>query len=541
MMNKLYFRYILFLLFVAVTSNLYAQVPTDPAMTTSVLEILKADRYNFEKRDTSNFISLAGNVVLRKENTLFYCDSAVLDQKQNVVEAFGKVHINDADSVHTYADYMRYVGKEKKAYLRDNVRLTDNKGVLTTNALVYELDTKIGTYKNGGRIVQGSTTLTSIEGIYYGDTQDMYFYQKVVLKDPEYNVFTDTLLYNMNSEVATFLAKTKIVGKDRTIETTSGYYDKKNGKTVFSNRSSIIEKDYELTADRIAFDNKTGFGQAQGNAVYRTKDTANRTTVIANDIKFNRNASSFLATLKPLMIMEQNNDSIFIAADTLYSAKLSDLRKSRQVPEIRDTTAIKDAVANKPKDKDSSSNRFFEAYFHVRIFSDSMQAVADSLFYSLEDSAFRLFKQPVVWSDDNQITGDTIYLYTQYKKPKRLYVYENALAISKVQLEYFNQVRGNSINGHFKEGNIDNLRAKGSAESIYYAVDEDDKFIGVNKSSADVIDMFFTDKKPQRVVFRNDLKGTTYPMRQVDHVEIRLRGFQWLEEIRPKTWQELLQ
>lgn len=538
-MNKLYFRYILLITGVAVSDKLFAQMRADTAAT--VLEILNADRYNFEKEDTSDFISFAGNVVLRKENTLFYCDSAVLDQKQNIVEAFGNVHMNDADSVHTYAGYMRYVGKEKKAYLRDNVQLTDNKGVLTTNALVYELNTKTGTYKTGGKIVQGSTTLTSIEGVYYGDTQDMYFYRKVVLTDPENRVLSDSLLYNLNSEVATFLAKTRIIGKNRTIETTSGYYDKKNGKTVFPDRSTVAEKDYDLTADRMAFDNVSGYGQAQGNAVYRTKDTANRTTVIANDIKFNSKASSFLATLKPLMILEQNDDSVFIAADTLYSAKLTDLRKSRQVPEIRDSASIKDAAANEVNSKDSASDRFFEAYFHVRIFSDSLQAVGDSMFYSAEDSAFRLFKQPVVWSDNHQITGDTIYLYTQSKKPQRLYVYENAIAISKVQQEYFNQVKGNSINGYFKEGNIDNLRAKGSAESVYYAVDEDDKFIGVNTSSADVIDMYFTDKKPQRAVFRKDLKGTMYPMRQVDHVEIRLRGFQWLQDIRPKTWQELLQ
>ncbi len=540
-MKKLKFKYILLFVAIIFCKDVIAQAAVTDTMATasSILEILKADRYNFEKRGQTNFISLAGNVTLKKENTLFYCDSAVLDQNNNIVESFGKVHINDADSVHTYADYMKYIGKEKKAYLRGNVRLTDNKGVLTTSELEYELDGKIGTYKNGGKIVQGNTTLTSTEGIYYGDTQDMYFRKKVVLLDPEYKVYTDTLMYNLNTEVATFLAKTRIIGKERTIETTSGYYDKKNGKTVFSSRSTIIEKDYDLVADRIAYDNTTGFGQAQGNAVYKTKDSGNRTTVIANDIKFNRIASSFLATVKPLMIMEQNNDSIFIAADTLYSARLTDLRKSRPVPEIRDSNAVKKDTAIAKKD--SSSNRFFEAYFNVRIFSDSMQAIGDSLFYSLEDSAFRLFKQPIVWADNNQVTGDTIYLYTKYKKPERMYVYENAMAVSLVQGEYFNQVRGNSINGFFKEGNINNMRARGSSESVYYAVDDKDGFIGVNKSSADVIDMYFVDKKPHRVVFRNDLKGTTYPMRQVDHIEIRLRGFKWLEELRPKTWQELLQ
>jgi hypothetical protein len=52
--------------------------------------------------------------------------------------------------------------------------------------------------------------------------------------------------------------------------------------------------------------------------------------------------------------------------------------------------------------------------------------------------------------------------------------------------------------------------------------------------------MYFENKEPQKVVFRNDLKGTTYPMKQVNHAELRLKGFRWLEDRRPKTWQELL-
>jgi len=536
-MRTSFFTYILFFFSLFFETNVTAQITVDNPGG-SVLEMLHADRYNFRKVDTVTYISLAGNVRMKKENTLFFCDSAVVNQQQNIVEAFGKVHINDADSVHTYSDYMRYVGRERKAYLRNSVRLTDKKSTLTTNELEYEINTKIGTYYKGGKIVTGKSVLNSVEGIYYGDTKDAYFKKNVVLIDPEYRITTDTLLYNLETEVARFVAYTLIISKDRTVKTREGYYDQKNRKALFTKRSHITDKDSDLIADNMAFDDRTGFGQAQGNAEYRTKDTANRTTIFADDIKFNRNASSFIASLKPVMLLEQNNDSIFIAADTLYSAKLSDLRKERDVPVIRDSAYFV-SVGIQQK-KDTNANRFFEAYFNVRIFTDSMQAVGDSLFYSFEDSVFRLFKDPVVWTENNQLTGDTIYLFTLNKKPEKLQVFENGLAISNVQGEYYNQVKGNSINGYFKAGNIDNLRARGNAASIYYAVDDDSAFIGVNQSTADIIDMYFTDKKPQKVIFRNDLKGTTFPMNQVNHTEIRLRGFRWLNDRRPKTWKELL-
>jgi hypothetical protein len=246
------------------------------------------------------------------------------------------------------------------------------------------------------------------------------------------------------------------------------------------------------------------------------------------------------------MIIKQNGDSLFIAADTLYSGKLSQLRKSTTVPVI-----ITDTFAHAPDSAalsiylkktdslnraDTSRDRFFEAYYHVRIYSDSMQAVCDSLFYSGEDSAFRMFTQPIVWNQKNQITGDTIYLFTENKKAKQMYVYFDAMAISGAGHEYYNQIRGRSINAYFKDGEINYMHTKGTqAESVYYAQDEKNKFIGVNKAEADVIDMFFENRKPYKVAMRNNVTGTTYPMKQVNHEELKLKGFKLLDDRRPKS------
>ena len=129
------------------------------------LDIITADRENFKKVEgKGDFLSLAGNVQLKQGVTYFYCDSAVLNQTDNIIEAFGNVHINDADSVQTYSQYLRYLGKEKTAYLRKNVKLTDSKSILTTDELTYNTDTRIGTYLKGGKVIDGSTILTSTEG-----------------------------------------------------------------------------------------------------------------------------------------------------------------------------------------------------------------------------------------------------------------------------------------------------------------------------------------------------------------------------------------
>jgi lipopolysaccharide export system protein LptA len=516
-----------------------AQRPTqDTAQAEGkILNILKADRLNILNVDsTHKYISAAGHVHVRQEKTDFFADSVILNQIDNSLEAFGNIHINDADSVHTYSQYLQYLGKEKKAFLKNKVRLTDGKGTLTTEELEYDVTVKIGTYLKGGKLVNKKTTLTSKEGYYYGDTKDVIFKQKVVLIDPEYKVVTDTLQYNTNTEIATFTSPTNIYSDSgrRIIKTRQGYFDMKNKKGILNKRSVIEDSTYTFTADDMAVDDSTKLGEFRGNAVYRGKDTAQGFDLIANNIKTDRKKDILLATEKPILLIKQGADSIFVTADTLYSARLSDLEKFRRVPQVRDSAITVDP-------KDSARNKYFEAYYHVRVYSDSLQAVGDSLFYSLQDSVFRLFKQPIVWAKENQLTGDTIYLYIKNKKPERLYVFENAMAISRVDSTvYYNQVKGRLINALFTDGKISSMRARGASESVYYGQDERKKFIGVNKSSADVIDMLFDESKPRRVSFLSSVEGTMFPMRQVNHEEIRIRGFKWLDGVRPKSKFDIL-
>ena len=516
--------------FVSSIAVVKAQQPADSAVQ-KIINIIHADRIGFLKTDTADFQTLAGNVKVQQGKSLFYCDSASINTNQNVLESFGHVHINDADSVHIYSEYLKYKGREKIANLNRNVKLTDGQGILTTPSLQYDMNTKIATYTEGGKIVDGKTTLTSKEAQYYEITRDVYFRKNVVLIDPQYNITTDTLLYNTASSIATFVAPTNITSDSsrKKIITTDGYYDTKNKKAYFGKRSQIQDGSTFLIADEVANDDSTGFGEARGNVIYN--DTQQHVMIIANNLKSNNKEKSFLATQNPVMILKQQEDSIFISADTMYSARLTYLRKFHTIPKVLDSLPRSDsALAD-----DDSANRFFEAYYHVKIYSDSMQAVGDSMFYSAFDSVFRLFKNPVMWARDNQVTGYTIYLFTKDKKTQRMYVFENALAINKVGSDYYNQVKGRTINGYFVDGNIDNRRAKGNAESIYYAQDEENKFIGVNHATSDIIDMYFLEKKPERIVFRSSLQGAMSPMRQVKHDEMRLKNFQWLEDRRPKT------
>jgi len=534
-MKKLYL--LIFLLIAAI--NVRSQVvppPSSPSDSLVNVEILPGVRkLEFRKlNDSVQLTILAGNVKLKQGTAYFNCDSCVINNNSNTFEAWGNVHINDADTANVYASHLRYLIDKRVAYLDGGVRLTDGKGTLNTPDLEYDMNTNIGIYKHGGRVVNKKSILTSTEGYYYADLHDVYFKNNVFLTDPAYKIRTDSLLYNTQTQITRFIAQTFIQDSSgRTIETKEGYYDLAKGKAEFGQRPIIHDGKTTIIANRIAFDDSTGTSQAIGNVVI--VDSAQGTTILAGEVFRDNKNERILATRKPLMIIKQDEDSIYITADTLFSARLSDLR-SKKDSLVKDT--LKGTVTVNTKD---STNRYLEAYRNVKIFSDSLQAISDSLFYSFKDSTFRLFQNPVIWAKESQVTGDTVYVFTKNKKADRLKVFDNSFMVNKLDPDIYNQVSSTRMDGYFKEGNIDSVRAAGFAQCIYYIQDEDSAYTGINESKSDIIDIYFGNKELQKVVFRSQVTGTIWPIRQKNPSEMRLPNFKWLDEKRPKTKFELFE
>ena len=97
------------------------------------------------------------------------------------------------------------------------------------------------------------------------------------------------------------------------------------------------------------------------------------------------------------------------------------------------------------------------------------------------------------------------------------------------------------MDGYFKEGALDSVRASGLAECIYYIQDEDSAYTGINESKSDILDVYFANQQLQKVVFRSAVSGTIWPIKQKDPKEMRLQNFRWLDARRPKTKFELFE
>ena len=252
--------------------------------------------------DGTELQTLAGNASVMQGKTKLEGDSIVLNPRTGIAEVFGNVHINDADTVNTYSDYLKYLGKERIAFLKKNVKLTDGRATLVTDDLEYNLATGIAIYKDGGKVVNGKTVLTSSDAVYYSDTKDVYFKKYVHLTDPKYDIVADSLMYNTQNKTATIISPTRIKTKEGgTINTKSGTYNLETGEALFYERTGYSDSTRSLVGDKIAYDEKSGILQVEGNG--KLVDSVNNVTVLGNQILLDKNKNSFLATRKPVMIL----------------------------------------------------------------------------------------------------------------------------------------------------------------------------------------------------------------------------------------------
>ena len=272
-----------------------------------------------------------------------------------------------------------------------------------------------------------------------------------------------------------------------------------------------------IVADRFDFEQGTGLGIAQGNVIWQ--DTTQGLSIYCEQARYKEKGDYLKAfggrNNRPLMISKIDNDSLFLTADTLVAQR-------------GDTLA-------------SDSSRMLRAYHRVRIFKSDLQALCDSLSYSSGDSLFRLYREPLIWSDTTQFSADTIHIRMQEKGVERIDLYSQSLIINSPDLKYFNQIKGKYIKAFFNEEGIHRMRVEGNAESLYYALDDSNAYIGVNQTACSEMLFVFAEKKLKEIKFYQEPSGRLIPMKEADHEKLKLEGFRWEYDRRPKSLEDLFQ
>lgn len=474
------------------------------------VELIYADSYEPVPNLGSDVVKVVGHVAFNQKGTIMTCDSAYIFQKNNQFKAFSRVHIQQGDTLNLFGNYLFYDGTEEIANMEGNVELIDKETHLYTKSIVYDVAKKIARYTENGTITNGKNVLKSHLGTYDVNEELFHFKDSITITNPDYVMSADTMDYNTKAEIVFFTGPSEVKGDSIYIYCEKGWYDTKNDITRLWKKAILNNRQQILKGDSLYYEKKTGFGEAFKNVLI--SDTSNNVHVGGEYARYFKDPERFFVTNKSVFIQVSDTDSLFLHADTISAITI--------------------------KGKAGTPYRLMRAWYGCRVFSRDLQSKCDSLSYSFQDSVIRMYFSPVIWSEANQLTSDSMAIFTKNRNADRLELYNSSFVVSNIDSIRFNQIKGRNLTGYFMSNKIYRIVVEGNGESIYYLLDED-KLVGVTHNKSSSIDIKVDNGKINEITELQNPDGKLDPplLNPVD--KMKLPGFSWHESIRPKKYQDI--
>lgn len=192
-----------------------------------------------------------------------------------------------------------------------------------------------------------------------------------------------------------------------------------------------------------------------------------------------------LATDSALMMEYSGKDTLFMHADTLYSYAVD------------------------------SVNKEVQAFHNVRMYRDDFQGVCDLAIDFTKDLVLDLLQLPILWSDNRQLTGDTIRAYSKNGQIDKVVVINSAFVAECEDFIKFNQLSGKELVAYIREGELRQVDVKGNAQSVFYPKEESGAMIGLNQTESSYLSAYFEEGKLKRLVLKPKPSGTMFPLDQI--------------------------
>ena len=479
------------ILIISFSSLLLAQTPKN-----IVVEF--ADDFDRNQQEIPDGTLLTGNVRISHDGAIITCNKAYFFEKENYAKLFGNVQIVQGDTLYLNSKYAEYSGNEKKAFATGSPVLRSPDMTLTTDTINFDRNSQQAFYNSFGRIVNKENTLTSNAGRYYATEKKFQFLSAVTITNPKYKIKSNHVDYYNNSGHAYLFGPSTITSEKNFIYTEKGFYDSKKNVGHFLRKSYIKYDDRLIEGDSIFYNRNSEFASATRNV--KITDTINKGIVKGHYGEVYKLKDSLMMTGRAVAINLVENDSVYIHGKKLM-------------------------VTGK------KGNQIIRAFNNARFFKSNMSGKCDSIHSSTKKALTELIGRPVVWNEENQLTGDVIHLIGDNKTEKidSLKVINNAFIISRDSLGTgYNQAKGLNMYGKFKDNKLDYIDLVKNTEAVFYIYDDDDKtLIGIEKKISSSINITFEDNKFNVITSLKNVESQMYPEKDLPENARNLRGFNW--------------
>ncbi|MBK7872797.1 MAG: hypothetical protein IPJ74_20040 [Saprospiraceae bacterium] len=590
--------HVLIIILIANIAQAQTKPPVDQKKSDQVKVDWADEFYNIQEGDKI-IQKLRGNVELRQDSVYMYCDSATIENniyvvaKGNVLIQQGDTTNVFADSVVYWADLKQaslfgnvalinntqklfterldydvntktatyfegatltnnetqlsskrgyYYVRNNEIFFRDSVIVIDPDFSLRSDTLKFNTETRtvfflaptlittdsskiycedgfydtynnIAEFRENAQYARGEKQQATADTIHYDGKNKIYILEgDAHFTDTNQDASANTIRYEEINDKYYLTGNASYKDSTRNIKAEEIIYDRKNELYSTKGRSRIIDPPQILEADAEAYTELNGTGVAFGNVIWQ--DTSANLTILCERSDFNRNTNYIKATGgqrgRPLLITEIDNDSLFLSSDTLLASQAID-------------TLSNDTI------------RTLFAYNRVRIYKSNLQGICDSLTYNSADSIFHLYKEPILWSDTSQFVADTMDLQLRNEQIDRIFLHNNAFIVNSADEVFYNQIKGRDITAFFEADELRKMHVEGNAESVYYATDDENAYIGVNKILCSEMTMYFGNNNIDQIRFYAQPKANLIPMKQANHEDLKMEGFSWEVRKRPKN------
>lgn len=483
------------------------------------IQIHHADRVFKDIAITADGQVLVGNVHLSHSGMRLKCDSAVFYEASNSFMAYGHVRFTQGDTLSLTGDSIFYDGTAQFARVFHDVVMRHHKMKLYTDLLNYDRITGRGFYDTGGKIVDGTTVLTSQRGDYFTSQRDAVFNDDVLLvSNQKDSLITDSLHYNTMTKWAHATGPTNLRSGASHIYTTNGLYNTNTGKAHLVQRPQLFNKGRKLVGDSLYYDKDSGFSEAFNNIVFTDSTDQNNKNILMGDYGYYKEPIGEAMVTKRAVAknFSRDADTLYVHADTLrlYSYDL----------------------------KTDSSYRVLHGYLHVRAYRTDVQAVCDSLVFNSKLKQLTLYRDPIAWTDNRQVLGEEINVFSNDSTIDSIYIDRQALLVESLpDSTLFNQVAGNVMKAYFRDGELFQARVEGNAMLVNYPMEKDTTFLYHNYCEAAKLRVDVANRKMRRFWAAPNPIGKTYPIGMAPYEHSRLPNFTWFDYIRPKSPEDIFE
>ena len=471
------------------------------------IEILNADQTYANQKIHPNYWRLIGNISFKHNNTIMLCDSAYHYINKNKIKAFGNIKISQGDSIKLTGNTLTYFGIKNQANIKGDVVFIDKYMTLRTQQISYNLKNNIASYPFFGEIVDSEKKISSQKGKYYTNNHTFIFTDSVKVLAKDYEIITEAMHYNSNKEVTYFLGPSYIIFTNEKIYCENGWHNAKTQTSQFQKNAYILTKDYLLKGDSIYYNKKTRYAKTINNV--ELIDKKQKITIFGGFGEYFEDQKIAEITQIPFLQLLTKDDTLFMHANKFVSHK-------------------------------KNNNHKITAYNKVKFFKTDLQGKCDSLNYNTKDSKIKMFKKPILWSNEFQITSDSIEFTIKEGEINQLLLKSMPMIIKAEDSLDYNQIKGKEITAYFIDNKIDKMDVKGNGQSIFIVIDEKtNEKIGINHTLCTDLTLYFKNNKLNMVNYKVKPKSTTTPYSDVEEKNRYLKGFKYRGIEKPRKKEDI--